>query len=283
MAGPVELDAGVRGGGPPLGLDPKSFAFFLPGDNISPQLLGPIRCNGRGTGGKAPRAQAWRRPAVSPVYSGASGTETGTQYSPGSPIYGTGMHWNSYTGDPVETEEEGYESGHVPQHEFRRSAYPIDYDSETSAEPHTYHSDGQDEGGSEQETNYDSDGSSVREVSPSPQRHRWTRSRRVIDSDDEDGDASDAEPAAFSSNSEESDDTAIRPPQSQSLRRQRLQGQRRRRATHSQRGSNRGSANEEAQYSSRGGSASGGQSGGRRLYPVVNFSSRGRFPATRVY
>ena len=72
----------------------------------------------------------------------------------------------------------------------------------------------------EQQTNYDSDNSSLREVSPPivPQslRSNGVKRRRIIvdDSDDE----------------EQSDDTAIRPPQANNARTQHLRGQRQRRA-----------------------------------------------------
>jgi hypothetical protein len=76
---------------------------------------------------------------------------------------------------------------------------------------------------SEQATNYDSDESSIREISPpvvSQTSHvRAAKRRRIIDDDDDED-----EP-------EESDDTAIRPPQASTVRMNHLRGQRQRRAS----------------------------------------------------
>ncbi|KPI45790.1 uncharacterized protein AB675_498 [Cyphellophora attinorum] len=163
-------------------------------------------------------------------------------------------HYDHFSGDHVDTESDGYESGHVVRAAPR--AYPINYDSESEVSMQSFqsypypHSPNGSE--SEQQTNYDSDGSSVREISPPLANH--TRARRVvIDSDDEDGEGEDTEredspapqfsevesesaadhssPAGsisedndIDSEDEDSDDTAtLQPPQASSARYQRLQ------------------------------------------------------------
>ena len=97
-------------------------------------------------------------------------------------------------------------------------------DNDTTTTNTTETSDGDSEAAedaSEQATNYDSDSSSVREVSPpiinQPTRSNGVKRRRVVE-DERDED-------------EESDDTAIRPPQTNNARAQRLNGQRQRGAS----------------------------------------------------
>jgi hypothetical protein len=217
-------------------------------------------------------------------------------------------HYDHFSGDHVDTESDGYESGHVVHAAPR--AYPINYDSESEQSFQSYpypHSHGGSD--TEQHTNYDSDGSSIREISPPVANH--TRARRVVlDSDDEEGEGEDTEredspapqfsevesdsaadhssPAGsvsedndIDSEDEDSDDTAtLRPPQASNARYQRLQQHRYNRMRRAS-----SSAEPVARPPARRANYQGGGSRSNvGLYPVVDLTeSSPRRTAARVY
>lgn len=243
------------------------------------------------------RAGRVRSPSVSNV----SHLDSETDYSEAAEPF----HYNHFSGDHIDTDTDGYESEQASPTPRRVSTYPIDYDSEASADqPHQYH-DALEGSDREQQTNYDSDESSIREISPPVlSQSMRNRQRRVIDSDDEDEEQSvrESETAQFSddeedddsvrvveadkdSDAEDSDDTAIRPPQTSSLRRQRLNVHRARRGTRSSQYSDRASSSVEPEslFGNHAGMSS--RQRGRAVQPVIDptgYAGR-RATSTRVF
>lgn len=227
------------------------------------------------------------RSAASPVYYDFNGgsprpyesdaeTETTTRRSPGT----YDVHYHYEVSSEPQTDDNAFEDDHPGfSTSSRRPTYNINYDSETGE-------DGEDSG-TENQTIYDSDGSSVQEIAPPPQSSglsRGIRRRRVlVDSDDDEVESDEGEdeqgstvPPPFASDddsvvSEDSDDTAIRgPPQNSSLRQRRL---RQRRANNNHRVARELSAEGTAGYgsfSSRSPPAGGRR--GPRVRPVVDLS-----------
>lgn len=199
-------------------------------------------------------------------------------------------HYNLHSGDARDEDSDESDAYHSPPRgrPYRgyspAQIYNIDYDSDA---PHTGYNFSDPESGTEPPTDYDED-DSVREVSP-PINHTRQIRRRIVDSDDEDEDnMDDTTGAQFSEeeladqsdgqDSDQSEDTAIRPPQSSLARRQRLERQRQSRAQ-------RASSSAEPTSYDGGRRRGGGGGGGQRLYPVVDLTgySSERPTATRVY
>lgn len=208
-------------------------------------------------------------------YDSDTETEATARHSPVSIPPGLQYPRHGFEPDPL-----GYESGHVHHYAPRTNAYNIDYDSEPPNDRST--EDGQTSVADDQ-TNYDSDGSSVQEMPMPPQPTALSgrgRNRRVLaDSDDEDEAENEPINSAhppFSSDEgsdilEDSDDTGIRgPPQTSRLRQRRL---RQRRAIHNHRGARDLSVEGQSGYGSYGSrSPSALDRRASRVRPVVDLT-----------
>ena len=231
-----------------------------------------------------------------------------------------GVVHNHLPGYDIYPDSDGYESG-VPYSSPRARDYPIDYNSD-SANDDRSEREGTQTSYADQSTDYGSDASSVREVSP-PRHARGTK-RRIIDSSDEEDEGEDEEPglqapqfsdiddgsssssdeetdslasptnmydtaggdastADASDDSESSDDTVTRPPQSSNVRRNRLEQHRQGRARRG--GGNFNMRNLGGSARGYGARRSGSDDDRPHMYPVVDLTSPSprRFSATRVY
>jgi len=191
----------------------------------------------------------------------------------------TNFAYDSHYDTSSEIEEPSYDEDDAAPSLSSRPIYNIDYNSESSGDEDVTVQNG-DDSQTDDQTNYDSDGSSVQEVPPPSHTTGLTNrrgNRRIVDSDDEEEDGTGVDeqvPPPFSEEdsevSEESDDTAIRgPPQSSALRQRRL---RQRRATHSQRSDRGLSAGGPSRYSSYSRSPPPSRRRGQRLQPVLDLT-----------